>query len=71
MHRALFCGGYYWYMYLLAEPDIAIDSIYYDRLDGIEKGEPVIHAPSDEESVRKKPVFWLRMSVTQRSAGRR
>lgn len=50
---ALFCGAYYWYMYLLNEPDIAIDGVYYARLDGVETGMGV-STPTDDESSHKR-----------------
>ena len=29
---AIFCGGYYWFMYLLNEPPVAIDGVEYEPI---------------------------------------
>lgn len=32
---SLFCGMYYWWMYLFGEPAIAVDGVYYDSMHSI------------------------------------
>jgi hypothetical protein len=27
---AIFCGGYYWWMYIFAEPEIQVDGVYFE-----------------------------------------
>jgi hypothetical protein len=49
---ALFCGGYYWWMYLAEEPDVAVDGVYYERVPHLE-GRKITHIwrrQVDEES---------------------
>jgi formate/nitrite transporter FocA (FNT family) len=31
---ALFCGAFYWYMYLLQAEPIGVDGVYYEHVDG-------------------------------------
>lgn len=47
----LFCGGYYWWMYLFREPEIAVDGVHYDEvpLPGTSSLEDRRHAADVEE----------------------
>jgi hypothetical protein len=35
---ALFCGAFYWYMYLVDADPIAVDGVYYEHTEGIGGG---------------------------------
>ncbi|KAF2464242.1 formate/nitrite transporter family protein [Lindgomyces ingoldianus] len=47
---ALFCGAYYWYMYILMQPDIPVDGMYYDRVEGIEVKGPRKNSDDEERN---------------------
>lgn len=52
---ALFCGGYYWWMYLAMEPPVAVDGVVYDRatVDHDGKSSFFFRRPRDEETDAK------------------
>ena len=54
---ALFCGGYYWWMYLVSEPPVAVDGYIYERMphSGGSKLSHIWRRQKDVESDNSEP----------------
>lgn len=66
---ALFCGGYYWWMYLAMEPPVAVDGVVFERapVDAGGKSSYFFRRPRDEETDAKDHALTHEVSHTVRS----